>query len=134
MDSRENIQELLPDVELEIREKRRSLWMDALRRLARNRLAAAGGIVVLLMVIVALFAPLIAPYDPSLQNTKAILQSPSASHLMGTDLLGRDILSRLIYGARISLSVGIFTQFITLLIGLPIGADKQCNELGENTY
>ena len=96
--------------------------MDALHRLVRNKLAAASGIVVLFMIIIALFAPLIAPYDPSLQNTKAILQSPSPSHLMGTDLLGRDILSRLIYGARISLAVGIFTQFITLLIGLPIGA------------
>ena len=100
----------------------RSLWVDALYRLARNRLALAGGVIILLMVVVAILAPLIAPFDPNEQNYDAILRPPGASHLMGTDNLGRDTFSRLIYGARISLAVGIFTQAIILLIGLPVGA------------
>jgi oligopeptide transport system permease protein len=100
----------------------RTLWVDALYRLARNRLALAGGIFILVMVVVAIFAPLIVPFNPTEQNTLAILQPPSTSHFMGTDILGRDIFSRLIYGARISLAVGIFTQLIVLFIGLPIGA------------
>ena len=100
----------------------RGLWSDALHRLSRNRLALIGGIFVLLMVIVAVFAPWIAPFDPSKQDYTSILKSPSASHLMGTDVLGRDTFSRLIYGARISLAVGMFTQLIILFIGLPIGA------------
>lgn len=98
------------------------LWADTLYRLTRNRLALIGGIFVLLMMLFAVFAPLIAPYDPAKQNLDAMLESPSLSHLMGTDILGRDIFSRLVYGARISLSVGIFTQLIILLIGLPVGA------------
>ena len=100
----------------------RGLWMDALYRLSRNRLALIGGIFVLLMVVVAIFAPWIAPFDPSEQDYTSILESPSASHLMGTDVLGRDTFSRLIYGARISLGVGVFTQMIIILIGLPVGA------------
>jgi len=101
---------------------RQSLWVDTLYRLTRNRLALIGGICILLMVVVAIFAPLIAPYSPSEQNLDDILESPSMSHLMGTDNLGRDIFSRLVYGARISLAVGIFTQLIVLSIGLPVGA------------
>jgi oligopeptide transport system permease protein len=100
----------------------RTWWADALRRLASNKLALAGGILVLLMIVIAIFAPFIAPYSPTKQDTAASLQAPSLSHLMGTDILGRDTFSRLIYGARISLAVGIFAQFIILLIGLPIGA------------
>ena len=99
----------------------RTTWADTLRRLADNKLALASGIFILLMVVVAIMAPLIAPYDPVEQNLDAILESPSASHIMGTDILGRDTFSRLIYGARISLEVAIFTQFVILLIGLPIG-------------
>lgn len=102
--------------------KNRGLWGDAFYRLSRNRLALAGGIFILVMIVVALFAPLIAPHDPSEQNLSISLASPSGSHLMGTDILGRDTFSRLVYGARISLSVGIFTQLIILLIGMPIGA------------
>ena len=122
MSNQENIQDTTITPETPVFEKRRSLWLDAFHRLARNKLAVAGGVIVLLMIIIALFAPLIAPYSPSQQNYSVILQPPSASYLMGTDLLGRDIFSRLVYGARISLSVGIFTQIIILLIGLPIGA------------
>lgn len=101
--------------------ERTSLWRDALRRLARNRLAVAGLTVVVLMVFAAILAPVIAPYDPTLQDYTAIQKAPSPEHLLGTDTLGRDQLSRLIYGARTSLAVGIFAQAIALAIGLVVG-------------
>ena len=105
----------------------RSLWSDAWQRLRRNKLAVLGGVILLVLVFVALFAPLIAPYsyeklvrDPvtnrSIQN-----QAPSAAHWFGTDRLSRDEFSRVVYGARISLSVGVVSQLIILLVGLPIG-------------
>ena len=94
----------------------RTLWGDAVHRLARNKLALAGGFIVLLMLTIAIFAPLITPFNPNQQDSNASLESPSASHIMGTDILGRDTFSRLIFGARISLAVGIFTQFIILII------------------
>ena len=99
-----------------------TLWGDAFIRLRRNKLAMAGATFILLMTIVAIFAPLITPYGFAQQNYSAILQGPSAQHWLGTDQLGRDTFARLIYGARTSLSVGIFTQIIVLVIGLPIGA------------
>ncbi len=99
-----------------------SLWRDALRRLARNRMAVGGGVIVLVLVITALFAPLLAPYDPIKQDYTAVLSGPSAAHPMGTDGLGRDVLSRLIFGARTSITVGVLTQVVILAIGLSIGA------------
>lgn len=99
-----------------------TLWGDALIRLRRNRLAVAGGIVILLVGLGALLAPLIAPYDFAKQDLSSILEGPSWDHPMGTDELGRDVLSRLLHGARTSLAVGIFAQMIVLAIGLPIGA------------
>lgn len=99
-----------------------SLWGDAWRRLLRNRLAVLGGAVVLVLILVALFADRLAPYDPARQHYEFVQQGPSARFLLGTDLLGRDVLSRLIYGARVSVTVGIFSQLIVLLIGVPVGA------------
>lgn len=99
-----------------------SLWADAWRRLLQNRLAVLGGVIVLLLIFVAIFANWLAPYDPATQNYEAIQQGPSTRHLLGTDLLGRDVLSRLIYGARVSVTVGIFSQLVVLLIGVPVGA------------
>lgn len=98
-----------------------SLWRDAFRRLRRNRLAFASLILIGVFTVVALAAPLIAPYDYALQNYDAVTQPPSARYPLGTDQLGRDILSRLIYGARISLSVGIIVQLVVLAIGVPAG-------------
>jgi oligopeptide transport system permease protein len=97
------------------------LWSLAFRRLKRNRLAVAALFVIGVFVALALLAPLIAPYDPQQQNLHETFQSPSWKHLMGTDNLGRDWFSRLLYGARISLAVGIFAQVIILAIGMPIG-------------
>ena len=107
--------------------RQRSLWSDALRRLARNRLAIAGACVVVLLTIIAVFAPLIATHSPSAQDSYATLQGPSRAHLMGTDVLGRDTFSRLVYGTRISLGVGVFTQIIVLTLGAAIGG---CAALG----
>ncbi|MBI2917376.1 MAG: ABC transporter permease [Chloroflexi bacterium] len=100
----------------------RSLWRDAFGRLLRNRLALASGLVILVLSVLALFAPLVSPHDPIKQNLFAIQRSPSWDHWLGTDFLGRDVLARLIYGARTSLSVGLFTQLVVLSIGLPLGA------------
>ena len=98
-------------------------WGRAGRRLLRNRLAVAGLIVIAAMIAIAVFAPWIAPYDPGQQDLSpgSQFQGPSWSHPMGTDALGRDWFSRLLYGARISLAVGISAQLVVLFIGLPLG-------------
>ena len=99
-----------------------SLWGDAWRRLIRNRMAVLGGIIVVALLLVALLADVIAPYSPTKQDYAAIFQPPGSRYILGTDNLGRDQLSRLIYGARVAVAVGIFTQFVVLAIGVPIGA------------
>src|SRR5690348_7629843 len=97
------------------------LWRDAFRRLRRSRLAFASGVVLLALVIVAVFAPLVAPKPYDLQDYDALTKGPSHAYWLGTDALGRDILSRLIFGARISLTVGFVVQAVILLIGVPAG-------------
>ena len=98
-----------------------SLWGDAFRRFTGNRLAAASAIVILALAVLALLAPLISPDSYWHQNYSAINAGPSLSHPFGTDQLGRDLFSRLLYGARISLAVGIVVQFVIVLIGVPVG-------------
>ncbi len=97
------------------------IWHDVWARLRRNHLALAGGIVLLLLVAVALFAPVIAPNDPIAQDYDHLLQGPSLHHPFGTDNFGRDILSRVIYGARISLTVGFLGTLIGVAFGIMIG-------------
>jgi peptide/nickel transport system permease protein len=80
-----------------------------------------GLVVIVLFIIVAIFAPLLAPYDPNAQNLPASLQQPSAAHFLGTDDIGRDTLSRTIYGARISLMVGLVSVLIAAVIGTSLG-------------
>lgn len=99
----------------------RGLYRDAWRRLTHNKLAMAGLIFIALMILVALFADVLAPYDPNRLFPGASYQRPSPAHWFGTDDVGRDVLSRLIYGARVSLSVAIFVQALILLIGVTIG-------------
>src|SRR5262245_5376081 len=94
------------------------LWYDAWRRLRRNRLALAGGVVALLLALLALFAPIVPPYNPIEQDYNHLLQGPSLTHPFGTDNFGRDIFSRIIWGGRISLTVG----FLGTLLGLTAGA------------
>lgn len=87
-----------------------------------NPLAFAGFVIIAIILLLALFAPYIAPYDPDAIDVKAILTSPSSAHLMGTDGLGRDVFSRMLFGARISLLVGIVAVGIATLIGVILGA------------
>uniref|UniRef100_A0A7C2BZ94 ABC transporter permease n=1 Tax=Thermus islandicus TaxID=540988 RepID=A0A7C2BZ94_9DEIN len=99
-----------------------SLWADAWRRLLRNRAAVAGMVFIGFMLLVAVFADLIAPYPYWQQDITNQFQPPSWGHPFGTDHLGRDVLSRLIYGARVSMAVGFIVQAIIVLIGVPVGA------------
>jgi len=92
------------------------------RRFKHNRLAVAGGIVVGFLFIVAIFAPILAPYDPNAINVHHILEPPSLAHPFGTDELGRDILSRVVYGSRISLAVGFVAVGISTVVGVILGA------------
>lgn len=87
-----------------------------------NRLALAGSALILTLFIVAVAAPLVAPYDPSLIDTTNILAPPSARHMLGTDELGRDVFSRMVYGTRISLLVGFVAVGISTIIGIIVGA------------
>jgi peptide/nickel transport system permease protein len=96
----------------------RSFW----RALRRNQLALAGGVVVVVVAVLALLAPVIAPMDPNRPDVKKILDSPSSRHPLGTDQLGRDVLSRMLYGARVSLAVGFVSVGIATLIGIALGA------------
>jgi len=98
-----------------------SLWRDAWRRLIRNKLAVAGGITVIALCLVAIFAPVLAPYPYTKANFGKIYEFPSREFPLGTDQLGRDVLSRMIYGARVSMLVGLGAQVIVVLIGVPIG-------------
>ena len=92
------------------------------KRFRQNRLALTGGTVVLLLVLVAILAPVIAPYGPNDIDRKHILEPPNIHHLFGTDDLGRDILTRMMYGSGISLSVGFVAVGIATLIGILLGA------------
>ena len=89
---------------------------------AKNRLAVAGGVVVLLLVVFALLAPVLAPSDPHRPDVQNMLGAPSASHPLGTDQLGRDVLSRMLYGSRVSLAVGFVSVGIAAAIGIVLGA------------
>ncbi|MBW6457458.1 MAG: ABC transporter permease [Trueperaceae bacterium] len=98
-----------------------SLWRKSLRRLTKNVGAMVGLVVIVALVLVAVFAPSLAPHPPNRQNPLKSLQAPSAEHRLGTDQFGRDILSRLIYGTRVSLRVGLIAVGIAALIGVPFG-------------
>jgi peptide/nickel transport system permease protein len=100
----------------------RGLWGDALRRLLRNRPAILGLVFIAVFVVGAVLAPLIAPYDPAVGTLSLSKQGPTVAHIMGTDLLGRDEFSRVLYGARISLLVGVIAVFFGLVIGVTAGA------------
>jgi peptide/nickel transport system permease protein len=91
-------------------------------RFSKNKLAMAGSIVVLLLFIFSLLAPWIAPYNPTEIDLKNILAPPSVEHWLGTDQLGRDVLSRMIWGSQISLKVGFVSTGIAILIGTFLGA------------
>jgi len=95
---------------------------EILKNLIRHPLGLAGSLIVFTLVLVAVLAPVVVPYNPLAINVAHVLEPPSRLHPCGTDLLGRDVLSRLIYGARISLEVGILAVGISLAIGVVLGA------------
>jgi peptide/nickel transport system permease protein len=96
-------------------------WQRALGRLRRRRGALLGAAIVLFFVLVAIFAPLIAPYDPLATSWSAVRKPPSWLHPFGTDEIGRDVLSRVIYGTRASLLAGVVSVSISIALGVPIG-------------
>ena len=96
----------------------RNFW----KALARNRLAIVGGVVVVCLALLAVLANFIAPWDPNKPDVKQILDPPSKRHLFGTDQLGRDVLSRMLFGARVSLAVGFVSVGIAATIGILLGA------------
>ncbi len=100
----------------------KSLWQDSMSRLKKNKAAMISLYFIIFLCFVSLFAKYIAPYSFETQNMDAILQGPSSKYWLGTDSLGRDLLSRLIYGARMSMAVAIFTAIISLVIGSVFGA------------
>ncbi|MFA5272148.1 MAG: ABC transporter permease [Candidatus Omnitrophota bacterium] len=94
------------------------LW----KRFKKNKLAVSGGILVFLLFAIAMLAPLISPYDPNTIDMDNVLISPNNHHILGTDDLGRDVLSRMLFGSRISLAVGFVAIGIATLIGIILGA------------
>ena len=100
----------------------RSLWKDAVGRLLRNRLSVIGLIITILLLIAALFGPFIAPYTYTEQDLLNVAKMPSADHWLGTDEIGRDLFSRVLWGARTATLVAIFTTFISVIIGVIVGA------------
>jgi len=101
----------------------RGFW----RALKRNRLALVGGTIVLCLFVLAVAAPLLAPWDPHRPDIRKILDAPSRSHWLGTDQLGRDVLSRMLYGARVSLAVGFVSVGIATALGIILGATAGYN-------
>ena len=97
------------------------LWADAFRRLVRSRGATAGGVIFGLFVFMALAAPLLTPHDPIRLNVVESLEPPSARHWLGTDQFGRDVLARVIYGARVSMAMGVVAVTISVVLGSALG-------------
>ncbi|GAA0655282.1 ABC transporter permease [Streptomyces malaysiensis subsp. malaysiensis] len=95
--------------------------LSRLRLLTRNKLALTGAVAAAVLVLIAVFAPLIAPYDPARPDFAAALQEPSSAHWLGTDDLGRDQLSRVVYGVRASLQIGLLAVALAFAAGVPLG-------------
>ncbi len=102
-------------------ERGSSLWRDAWHRLRKNKMAVGGLFILILMCVLALLTPWIAPYSYEEQNLVLGAAGPSAQHWLGTDTLGRDLLTRLLYGGRISLAVGFIATSVALTIGVLYG-------------
>ena len=102
-------------------EPREGRWLGLWRRFSRNKLAVVGLVIVVIMLLTAVFAPLIAPSDPQAQDYALTLQPPGEGGLMGTDSLGSDVFSRVVYGARISLQASLISVGIAMGVGVPLG-------------
>lgn len=110
------------EVKNKVKKQKKSQFKEICMRFSKNKLAMFGMIVIILLIIMAIFAPFIAPYSYDEQNLKRSNMLPSRQHLMGTDNFGRDIFSRIIYGSRISLQIGFIAVGIGVLIGGTLGS------------
>ncbi len=111
------------------KEKPQSEFKAVMKRFCKNKLALAGMVIFAIIAILAIFAPVIEPYDYADMDLRNTYASPSLQHLCGTDQLGRDIFSRLLYGARYSLGLGFCAQIFTLVFGVIIGSIREYMEL-----
>ncbi len=102
--------------------KTSSLWGDAWKRFRRNKLALIGLGFIILLILVAIFADVIAPYSITDRDSGQFRSPPSRDHLFGTDIIGRDVFSRVIYGSRVSLRIGVLSTFIAMVIGILVGS------------
>lgn len=121
LDAREALAEIPPDTLTESSERRLSPRRLMVMRFCANRGAVAGAIIVALFITVSVLAPVIAPYDPLKQDYTAAFQGPTWAHWLGTDSFGRDMLTRILYGARISFVVGFASVGIALVVGVAMG-------------
>lgn len=117
MDDKESSRTLTEELKSQIGEKD-GLKEKIFRMCRQNKLAAFSAVVIVIALLLALFAPAIAPYGEAEQDLLSRLQAPSAAHWFGTDELGRDVLSRILYGSRLSLTIGILPSVISLAIGI----------------
>lgn len=108
------------DIECQIGEAD-TLWDQIKTMIRQNKLAALSAVIIAVIALAAIFAPLAAPYDPYAQTLTARLQAPGGAHILGTDELGRDVFSRIIYGARVSLLVGLVPTIISMVVGTVLG-------------
>lgn len=108
------------DIESQIGEAD-TLWDQIKTMIRQNKLAALSAAIIAVIALAAIFAPLAAPYDPYAQTLTARLQAPGGAHILGTDELGRDVFSRIIYGARVSLLVGLVPTIISMAVGTVLG-------------
>lgn len=106
---------------IQFAEQGTSLWVDAWVRLKKNKLAVLGLIVVLSLIVISIITPWIAPYGYEEQNLDLGATPPSLAHWFGTDVFGRDLLTRIMYGGRVSLAVGVIATSVALLIGVAWG-------------
>ena len=104
------------------RRKTESMLGGVLKRLSKNKLAMAGGMILLLIILAAIFAPILTPYTYEQMDGTHILEGPSRAHICGTDLFGRDMFTRLLYGARYSLALGFISVLVSQFFGVIIGS------------
>ncbi len=105
-----------------IKNKKQSLWNQNLKRFKKNKFAVAGFLFIIFMLLFSFIGPLLSPYLPNYVDATSINKPPSMRHLMGTDQLGRDVLTRLMFGGRISLTIGIASMVLSVVIGTIMGA------------
>lgn len=117
-----NIRKKISSVSIEIEESGNSLWKDAFRKLCKNRLALFGVFALIFLIVFSVFGPFLASFNYYQQNLNLGAAAPSLSHLCGTDILGRDLFVRMMYGGRVSLAVGLCATLVSLVIGVVYGA------------